>query len=51
LPLSDVDLDRLRVLQMTQAMSSFGSTPAASALAMGDVRATYQYDYFASAMN
>jgi Ca2+-binding RTX toxin-like protein len=51
LPLSDVDLDRLRVLQMTQAMSSFGSTPAASALAMGEVRATYQYDYFASAMN
>jgi Ca2+-binding RTX toxin-like protein len=51
LPLSDVDLDQLRVLQMTQAMSSFGSTPAASALAMGEVRATYQYDYFASAMN
>jgi hypothetical protein len=47
--LSDADLDRLRVLQMTQAMSSFGSTSAVSALTANDARATQQYDYFASA--
>jgi hypothetical protein len=39
-PLSDADLDRLRVLQMTQAMSSFGSTPAVSALKRTGVRET-----------